>query len=351
MLGAAALAGLMPLMPSSQSVPTFLRKLPATLMSVVGAWMAGNGLFLMLTVGLPTGWLIALGAATLLGGIGLRSLVDKLRDPETEKWKLDEPEYIGGFVSSLALTAALSGAMVGFAGPLALVLDIAALVLSPLLLYHLPKHLWTGVGVSLLGMPSAIGGVYRVMESWRDDADFTRHVRDWFRHWARKSVWYGAMFILPYGLLLTQYALDLLVTLPVGVAVGLTRLPSLFMWGWHYEKDHQSRQTRFWEGFNKYLLENAELSKKKAYTPLFDKLLKSALEDKNAESSRPTLKAVLALIGARLLQAYWLLRTLVLAALTPILWIPAFFAGRRYADEPLKPGEQRWNQRPKSYLL
>jgi hypothetical protein len=336
MIAAAVSIGVMPLMPSNVSLPTFLRQLPGTLLALAGGFSAFGAARMVLFVGLPTGMILPLGIVALLAGIGLRSLIEKLRDEKTSVWKLDEPEYIGGFVSALALTAALGAALLGLTGPLALGLTIAGFALSPLLLYHLPKSLWTGVGASLLGLPVGVSKVWDVLGFWRDDSKFNRNLNSWYGYWTKQSFWYGAMFLLPWALTVAAYVGEAALSLGVGLLAGAARLPSRFFWGMSYEKNAAGRAAKFWTGFNAFLSEKLEGSKKTGFDPLVKQLI-PAMDEKDPVTSRPTLKALAALTAARVAQLAWLSRVALGSTLAlPVLWALAIRAGLR-SDKAERP--------------
>ena len=328
MVAAIAAIGVMPIMPSSAAISTGLRRLPGTILSMTGLFAAIGAARYTFLIGLPTGWILPLGALAFLGGIGLRTLIEKLRDPKTSVWQLDEPEYIGGFVSALAIGAALGAAMLGVTGPLMLGLGIGAVALSPLLLYHLPKALWSGVGASLMGLFSPIRKIWAVMGFWREDAQFNRNLNAWYRYWTSQSGWYAAMFLVPWALTLVSYAAEAALSLGVGLIVGVSRIPTNFAWGWAYEKQYDGKSAKFWTGFNAFLSGSIEGSKKTRFDPIVKKLI-PAMGAKNQTSSRPTLGALLALSAARLAQLGWLAYVLLATAVSPVLWLLAIGAGKK----------------------
>jgi hypothetical protein len=334
MIAAIATIGLMPVMPKSAALSAGIRRLPGTILSMTGLF-AALGAARYALIGLPTGWILGLGVLAFMGGIGLRALIDKLRDSKTSVWQLDEPEYIGGFVSALAMAAALGAAMLGVTGPLMLGLGIGAAVLSPLLLYHLPTALWSGVGAALLGLFSPIRKIWDVMGFWRDDAQFNRNLNAWYRYWTGQSGWYAAMFLVPWALTLVSYAVEAALSLGVGLIVGVSRIPANFAWGWAYEKQYDGKSARFWTGFNRFLSDSIEGSKKTRFDPLVSKLI-PAMDAKNAVSSRPTLGALLALSAARLAQLGWLAYVLLATAVSPVLWLFAISAGKK-SDKASRP--------------
>lgn len=335
MIAAAVAIGAMPLMPSSAALPAMLRRAPGTLLALVGGFSAFGAARMALFVGLPTGMILPLGVVALLAGIGLRALIDKLRDSKTSEWKLDQPEYIGGFVSALSLSAALGAALLGLTGPLALGLTIAGFALSPLLLYHLPRYLWAGVGAAVTSLPAGVAAAWDFMSLWRHDSKFNHNLNAWYGYWTKQSIWYAAMFLVPWALTLAAFAVDAALSLAVGLVIGATRVLPRFAWGLAFDKNPESRAAKFWTGFNTHLVDQLEGAKASQFDPKAAALLEAAGE-KDARTSRPTLKALAALTGARLLQVLWLVRLLAGAALTPFLWLLAIPAGLR-SDKAQRP--------------
>jgi hypothetical protein len=335
LVAAAAGIALMPVTPTSSRYPAILRNAPASILSVTGLLTGLGALYLKLTIGLPTGLIIPMAALAFLSGIGLRNLIATLRDKETKAYKLDEPWYIGGFVAAIAVAAAFGLAVVHPFGWVTNALGAAAALGSFVLLYHLPKSWWKGVGTAAIGVPSTIKDVYDVQSFWHDgDVKFGKNVGKYFSTWLGRSYWHGTWLWLPGAIAGAFYLADLAVSLGVGLAVGAARLPWRFFWGNAYARNRDGKAARFWSGFSRWLINSAgEGSKKKTFDPLV-RWLAPALN--SATETRPTIKAFAAVTALRVIQAVWLAGLLVSAALalTPIFWIPAIVAGVRNASGP-----------------
>lgn len=337
----ALVVGVMPLMPTASWFPQFLRRAPGTLLSAAG--MAA----------LVTGVSLAMGPLAVLAGVGLKNLVDKLRDEDKKLYRTDDPTYIGGFVGALGVTAGLGAALSGLAmthPAFFIAANVFAVVTSPLLLAHLPKGFWKGVWTAIRGIPSSIGKVGKVLHFWELETGFGRNLRSWFRYWIGKSVWNGGWLWLPWGLTqlvtLAEYALSA----ASGILLGALRAPTTFLWGWAYETNPDGRMARFWAGFHRFWIGAMEGSKASLFDPLVAKLL-TAIGEKSPETGRPTLKAALALLAARGAQALWGAYLAVMVAATPLVLIAALVAGIRNASGPkAEPKDGSDPDRPGSLL-
>lgn len=355
----------MPLMPKSARFPNVIRKLPALLMMIAGGWSIWGGATLILA-GMPAWWLVATAAFALASGFGLYNLIDKVRDPKDREYRLSEPEYTLGYAGALGIATALTVQLLGLGGALGLGLTIGGLALSSFVLAHLPKWLWKGVGVALRGIPHGISSVIEVMDFGRKDTRFHRNLKAYYSAKTEKNFMWGSLFLVPWALQMTAWILDKAIGVVVGLASAAVRAPSLWLWGmaygihqqavdrWHEGGEQGPRPVgkanKFWAGFNRWLIENAEGSKEKVFDPKV-KTLKDQMNamvggkdtlDENGyeqqsvsgEGRLPTRGAFWAYAKARVVQLYWLLRTVLLLALTPLLWLPALYFGWRNAVAP-----------------
>lgn len=328
-----AMAGVavMPAMPESGRMPDALRRLPGWMMTATGAVTTWYGAW-SIAAGLPTGWIVPLAVLALLGGFGFTQLITNLRDEKTEKYKVDDGEYIGGFGAALALMAALGAAMLGLTGIVPTGLGVVAVLLSPLLLLHLGRPFWSGVWAALTAWLSPTEDVHRVLSFWnayrpeKEPVSFGVNLRAWYRYWLDKSVWNGPIVLVPFLLDLAVRIVDGVVSLAAGLVVWPFRAIPAFMLARSQARSYNSPQSRFWRAFQKHLVEGAEGSKATSFDPYAAKLL-PAMAEKSEKTSRPTLKAVGAFILSWLVQAAWLVRLAVWLALTPLWLIGAYFAG------------------------
>lgn len=356
-LAAVAAVALMPIMPAS-GWQGETRKLPGTLLSAVGAFLT-YGAVVSLLGGLPgMGLMIAVGVVAVFAGLGLRGMIDAVADPKAKTYEVDGAPYILGFVAAVAMGAALAVFAAGLTGAVVTGFAAAALLLSPALLYHLPRSLWSGVWRAVRESSTSVEQVYAVMKFYRSgEGRFARNMGDWFSHYTRKSVFYAPMFMVHGILMLAAYLGEAVVGLAGGLVVSVFRAPTRFAAGASHRRwqDAQSKLggdersspasawwPRFWRELDAWLVAQAEGSKER----VFDKQVKSLMpliNQKRVETSSPTLSAYLALGVGRLAQVYWLARTAWMLILTPVLLIPAAFAAKRKADSmgPVEPGEFR----------
>lgn len=318
MVAAAALSiAVMPLMPQSEKFPAALHRAPGTLLTLAGAYTFYQG-SLILLVGMPIWGVAALGALALLSGLGLSSLIGKLQDQQTKAWRLDSPEYILGYAGALAVSTSLLVTLIGTGGPLASGLSVAAYVLSPALLYHLPGWLWSGVAASLGGFYHGIHSVWNLMRFWTRETKFKKNLDHFYRHYIDQSFWYGTLMLVPWAISLAAWLGEAAVSLPVGVAIGVLRAPTRFFWGASYRQDPRGSWNQFWAGYHRFMISLMEGSKKASFDPLAAGLAKD-MDQTDSVSSRPTLRAAVSFLGVRFIQLYWLLRLAVLMAATPLL--------------------------------
>jgi hypothetical protein len=316
-LGALAAAtvfnvALMPLLPKASWLPKFVRVLPGSLLFLTGLFTVGGAAYFAF-YGLPAGWLLASGAVSLLGGSGLRSLISKLRDPETKSWKVNDAWYIGGFASALFVAAGLGASLLGLGGPIFVAVKIAGLAGSPILLYHLPETFWAGVATAAKGLLNGPRSIYAVAGAWHEETKFQSNLGKWYRYWVNKSFWYAPAFIVPLALQGVAHAVEFAVSVGLGLTLGALRAPLMFLWGRAYKKNPNGRLARFLAGLAKTSFELMEGSKADTFDR-HTKELKAAMDEGDPVTKRPTLKAAGAFVLLRFMQAAWLLPLAAIAA-------------------------------------
>jgi len=319
----AASVALLPLTPNWSWVPKWLRQLPGTLLLLSGI------------AAVMTGISLGLGTIAALAGIGLRNLIEKLHQGGGD-YRGDDPEILGGFVGALGVLTGLGTSLFGlpfsWTWSLPTVLTLVGYASSPLLLTHLPKSFWAGVWNVLGAAGKSISGIYRALNFWTRDTHFAANLRNFFRHY---SPW---LFLLEALTLLVQ-ASEFLVAAALGLVLGALRAPAMFLWGAAYKKSPDGRWARFWAGFNRFCLEAMEGSKSWFFDPLVRPLI-PAMNQSVPLSSRPTLKAALAFLGARFIQLLWLAWLAAGATvLAPSILLAGLVKGLRSAWEKRnKPG-------------
>lgn len=275
--------------------PFFTRKTPFFFRMLTGTALLYNGLFMLLS-----GHAILAGLIAALGGWGFRTYLRKLAK--------DDPKYfdefeVSAFFGALGAVTALGAAWVGLAGwPLWLSLGFGALT-SPFLLAHLPS--WVGAGVRgvFRSLGRSIEGFHDTLSFWYDH-EFRRNLSANWSYWTDKhwthGIWLSPLWVPMWVL----YAAENVLALGLGIVFGLVRAPFRAVADALYEKNYQGKTARFAKGFVNGWYESAEGNK-----ALFDRAtkgLQEAMKAKDPVSSRPTLGAALALLGARIAQVLWL---------------------------------------------
>ena len=312
---AAVLAGI-PLLPSS--TPKFVRQIP-------GYAMATFGLLTIVTVPFMTFGPAALltsvtsnpfwfGLVTLLSGFGFVHNITKLaKKKEGKIWSADDPEYIGGFLGALGILTGAGLAFAGVAGWGLTSLMVGSYLASGLLLMHLPKWFWTGVGTAFQGGMWSINRFHDIYDFWGQKTDFRKNMRSHAKYYLEGSIWkiignstWLSLIWVPTGLL---YIAEGLLSIVTGIAVGLVRVPLNWAWGATYEMDEDAKITRFFSGWARHSNEwvEGDIGREKFFFWGLKKLgLKAAMDEAVEPSGRPSLKAALAFLGARIWQIVWL---------------------------------------------
>jgi hypothetical protein len=340
LLAAVALAAT-PLMP--ESMPKFVRQAPGWLLTTLGLTMMGSIPWLTFGPVTVMSWLGAnsfwMGIVTTLAGLGFVNNITKLAKRENKRrWSVDDPEYIGAYLGALGLLVGAGASLIGLGGWLGTSLIVGGYLTSILLLMHLPRWAWDGVKVAFEGGFASIRGFWRVMHFWAEHTDFYRnldrqkdyHLDGSFWEVLPKGILLGFIWV-PMGILV---AVEGVLALALGLAMGLLRAPSNWMWGAAYEVDPYSKLTRFLAGFGTSWFEWSEGFKKK---PFENTKVAQWMSANKLPSRRPTLGAYAAFGLVRLIQLGWLLAiTLGL----PIILVRAVLAGlRNMQGEKKEPAE------------
>ena len=183
----------MPLLPVK--TPVWVRQIPgyvlaglglATMLLVPWLTFGSKGLALAVLTSNPF-WM---GAVAALSGLGFINHIRKLDTGEDNRrhW-VDHPGYIGAFFGALGVLTGLGVALTGLPGLLGTGLAAAAYLTSGLLLVHLPRWFWSGVGNVFSGIWFSGRNFYDVLSFWRRDAKFYRNMKDHAHYYLRGSVW------------------------------------------------------------------------------------------------------------------------------------------------------------------
>ena len=182
-------------------------------------------------------------------------------------------------------------------------------------------------------MPEGVGDsmsrVHRVMNFWDRDTRFERNLERWWSTWTSKPAggWHWTWLWPAWAAYGLMELYDAAVSFVAGLALGVVRSPLLFAWGAAYRISRTSPATRFIGGFARSMLDASEGSK-----PLFDRWaapLKPRM-DGAAESGRPTVGAVAAMLAARVVQLAWLARIILWS---PVIAVRAVMDGLKAVKE------------------
>ena len=281
-----------------------------------------------------SGHAVIAGLIAMLGGWGFRRYVAS-RDDGKERG-FDDASELGAFFGALGSAAAIGAAWMGLAGPWGWAALGLAAVTSPFLLMHLPEYVFSGALKALRQFPDSIKSYADVLGFWHDDSKFMANLRRHADYWLGKTYWNGVWLSLiwvPTGLIA---AAEYLVSIALGLATGLIRVPLAYLAGASKKSNPDGRLARFsgaaLDGWSK----SAEDSK-----PFFDRMisgLKPAMDQSSAVSGRPTATAALAFLGARFVQLGWLIGVLAMNVTGAALAV-GLYRGVRAAFAP-KPVEK-----------
>ncbi|MEK7859667.1 MAG: hypothetical protein AAB320_11070 [Elusimicrobiota bacterium] len=325
-LGVAA----MPLMPATTSKR--LRQAPAAAITAIGIGL--------LLTGQP--WM---GAVAALGGWGLLRYTGNGGPDGRSRYSVNDPAYIGAFFGAVVVTAGIGVALLGPLGWVPLALKIAATALSPLLLVHLPRWVGQGAKAALTGPIASARAFYKLLSFWENDTKFYDNLKSHSDYWLKKTFWNGTWLSLIW---VPTWALQLtegVASLVLGAAYGILRAPFRFVWGALDEVSPQGRATRFMAAAMRQWSSLTDGSKK-TFDAVIAKLIPT-IDEKTSVTGRPTLKAALAMLAARLVQAVWLAWTVAAATLAlPVVLFTSALAGMKAAAEPV---DEKQSNRPDAY--
>jgi hypothetical protein len=341
-LALAAAIAAMPLLPAA--TPKWGRQVP-------GYAMAAFGILTMaavpyMTLG-PTGLAAAFqaftsnafwfGAVTALSGFGFAHNITKLAERKEGKvWNADDPEYIGAFLGSLGVLTGAGLAFAGVANGWLVALMAGSYLASGLLLMHLPKWFWTGVGNVFQGGFWSVKRWHKILDFWGEDTKFRKNMKEHADYYLDGSIWkiignstWLSLIWVPTWLVMLAEGL---LSVALGILTGLVRAPLNWAWGALYEMDEDAKVTRFFAGWARHTNEwvEGDVGRKRFFLRTLEALgLKGAMDENAGPSGRPSLKAVLAFVGARIVQLVWLAAWL--GIVLPATLITGIFAGLKNA--------------------
>lgn len=311
------------------AMPFIGPRTPKFLKSLAAYGLEFNGALLFFS-----GHAVIAGLIAMLGGWGFRRYAAS-RDDGKER-SFDDASELGAFFGALGSAVAIGAAWMGLAGPWGWAALGLAAVTSPFLLMHLPEYVFSGVLKALRQFPDSIKSYADVLGFWHDDSKFMANLRRHADYWLGKTYWNGVWLSLiwvPTGLIA---AAEYLVSIALGLATGLIRVPLAYLAGASKKSNPDGRLARFsgaaLDGWSK----SAEDSK-----PFFDRMisgLKPAMNQSSAVSGRPTATAALAFLGARFVQLGWLIGVLAMNVTGAALAV-GLYRGARAAFAP-KPVEK-----------
>ncbi len=309
------------------AMPFMGPRTPGFLKSFAGKALFYNGLFLLLN-----GNAIWVGLIALLGGWGFQRWVKKTQEKDGH---FDESE-LGAFFGALGAAAAVGAVWAGFFGgwvgwgTLAL-----AAATSPFLLMHLPEYVWKGLRGFFRSFFKSGESFYGVASFWSDDTEFRSNLKDHANYWLKRTYWNGVWLSaiwVPTGVI---QAVEFVVSAALGLVIGLLRAPFAYAAAAYGESRPGSKRALFTQGLLDGWFASSEGSKK-----LFDRMvsgLKPVMNEKTAETGRPTAKAAGAFLLARFVQLAWFAGVLAMN-LTGIAFLIGLYRGIRAAIAgPAKP--------------
>ncbi len=311
-LASVAALALMPFMP--EKTPKLARQAPGFLLAGLGLTMfylmpvlpftLAAGLALLKTNAF---WMASVAA---LSGWGLIRYAGRAGKAEGRRYSVDEPEYIGAFFGALVVLTGVGVALSGLSGLLPIGLTALAYLTSPLLLMHLPEWIWAGAYKVLRGIPESARAFHDVLGFWHDETKFHSNLKSHARYWLKKSVWNGTWLSMIWVPTWGVMAAEVVLSLGLGLAMGLLRAPFNFAAGAARELSRESKAAKFLEGFAKGTFKrmegNFDLFKRETAS------LVPMMEESHPVSGRPTAKAFLAAAVLRLAQFAWLARMVFL---------------------------------------
>lgn len=325
-LGVAA----MPLMPAETTKR--LRQAPATAITLIGIGL--------LLTGNP--WM---GAVAALSGWGLWRYTGQGGPNKDRSYSVDDPAYIGAFFGAVAVTAGIGVALLGPLGWISLALKVAATALSPLLLAHLPRWVGQGAKAALTGPLVSFRAFYKLLSFWEQDTEFYNNLKSHSNYWLKKTFWNGTWLSLIW---VPTWALQLtegVASLALGLAYGVLRAPFRFVWGAADEIAPQGSVTRFIAASMRQWSALTDGSKN-TFDAVIARLL-PAINETTSVTGRPTLKAGLAMLAARLVQLGWLAWTIAAATLAlPFVLFASALSGMKAAAGP---ADEKQSNRPNAY--
>lgn len=305
------------------AMPFMGPRTPRFLKSLAARGMQWNGLLLLVS-----GHAILAGALAALGGWGFSRYV---AERDGQNGSFDDASELGAFFGALGASVAVGAAWTGLTGTWGLAALGLAAVTSPFLLMHLPEWMGRGVVGAFAGIPDSVRDYAAVLGFWHDGTRFMANLRRHADFWLGKTYWNGVWLSLiwvPTGLLA---AAEYIVSAGLGLAAGVVRAPLGFLAAAFKRASPEGKAAVFLGAALDGWRAAAEGSK-----PLFDRMtagLKPAMDESSPVSGRPTLKAMAAFLGARVLQLAWLLGVLAMSVSGAALAV-GLYRGARAALAP-----------------
>ncbi|MFI5346713.1 MAG: hypothetical protein ACHQ51_10100 [Elusimicrobiota bacterium] len=284
------------------AMPFMGPRTPRFLKSFAGHALQWNGLLMFFS-----GHALIMGAIATLGGWGFTRYI---AERDGKDGRFDDAAELGAFFGALGASVGLGAAWLGLTGTFGTAALVLAAVLSPFLLMHLPEYVWSGVRGALKEFPKSMRAYAEVLGFWHEDTKFQSNLRKHANFWLQKTYWNGVWLSLiwvPTGVI---EAAEYLLAIALGAVTALGRAPYAFVAGALKNAKPEGRAAAFFGGFVNGWSAAAEGSK-----ALFDRMisgLKPAMDEASPVSGRPTVKAVLAFLGARVIQLAWLIGVLAM---------------------------------------
>ncbi|MBI5884017.1 MAG: hypothetical protein HZB91_13050 [Elusimicrobia bacterium] len=298
-----------------------LRVLPGVLMIMQGVLIPylsfmmgpiGFGALLLATAKTNAFWM---SVVNILGGWGLMRFLSRKAE-NGDEFSMDSGERIGAYFGALAL---MTGAGIVFSaatGVIPTVLTVGAYLLSPLLLMHLPKPIFVGLGSVFFRMWSSVRNSYKLFSAWLEDTKFHRNLESHAKHWLGKSVWNGAWLSVIWVPVWLSQLVEFALAGAVGLTLGVIRAPLNFLWGLSYDLAPKSRITRFFSAMARTSESMVEGESSRAFFSHYSGPFLNAMDERSeSPSHRPTFKAGVSFVFFRIGQAFYLMK---MALLLPV---------------------------------
>ncbi|MDD5655995.1 MAG: hypothetical protein PHF00_01915, partial [Elusimicrobia bacterium] len=253
----------------------------------------------------------AIGGLAALGGWGLMRYGRYLRAGDLSESDKVLSAFFGG-LGAVVGTGLTWLAPAGWMAAAAIVLSYPA---AALLLIHLPSWFGAGMAQAFGAALKGMRGLERVESSLRRDTILYPLLRLFTRERLKQSLWNGIWLSGIWIPVRISQAVQWLLALGGGLAVGALQAPVMFLWGSAHDLKPDSRAAKFFAAWAHFVFDNVQGGKKAVFNRFEAPLIPYANSDRLI-LSLPAAAAI------RLLQWGWLVYSL---AGTVVLGAVGFF--------------------------